>query len=202
MSIPFRAARGDDDRAAAFLRVIRDEAGGYDGALFVMNARGEPLEFVSSRIEAPRTRLWRQEDLQRRAARELAGVLFNAVTSRPAVVFARADEVEADLFVSDIETPVATCRVAAQTMPAGGTADGGAEDAEAVSAAAEDGTEDTDADGLRLLWSSGPPPEGSPERTLAERLRSVGLLTEPFERAEAGLREARGDDVSGRGVGR
>ena len=188
MSIPFRAARGDDDRAAAFLRVIRDEAGGYDGALFVMNARGEPLEFVSSRIEAPRTRLWRQEDLQRRAARELAGVLFNAVTSRPAVVFARADEVEADLFVSDIETPVATCRVAAQTMPAGGTADGGAEDAEA--------------DGPRLLWSSGPPPEGSPEQILAERLRSVGLLTEPFERAEAGLREARGDDMSGRAAGR
>jgi hypothetical protein len=201
VSIPFRAARGDDERAAAFLRVIRDEAGGYDGALFVINARGEPLEFVSSRLEAPRTRLWRPEDLRRRAARELAAALFNAITARPAVVFARADEVEADLFVSDIETPVATCRVAAQAVPAG-AADGGGEDVAAVSAAVEDRTEDTEADGPRLLWSSGPPPEGSPERILAERLRSVGLLTEPFERAEAGLREARGDDVSGRGAGR
>ena len=186
MSIPFRAV-GDDDRAAAFFRVIRDEGGGYDGVLFVMNASGEPLEFVYSRIETPRTRLWRRSDLRRRAARELAAALFSAATSRPAVVFSRADEVDPGFFVTEIETPVATCRVAAQAAPASGAADAHGEDVEA--------------EGPLLLWSSGPPPEGSAEQALVERLRLAGLLTEPFERAEAGLREARGEDGSGRGAG-
>ena len=186
MSIPFRSASDEDSRAAAFLRVIRDEAGAYDGALFVMNAKGEPLEFVYSRIETPRTLLWRRHDLKRRAARELATALFTAATSRPAVIFAKADEVEPGFFVTEIETPVATCRVASQMA--------------SVSTAGDEQGEDMDVEGLHLLWSSGSPQEGSAERALVESLQSAGLLTEPFERAEAGLREARGEDVSGLGT--
>ena len=186
MSIPFRSAGGADTRAAAFLRVIRDEAGGFFGALFVMNAKGEPLEFVYSRIETPRTRLWRRQDLKRRAARELTTALFNAATSRPSVIFAKADEVEPGFFVSEIETPVATCRVASQMA--------------SVSTTADEQGEDIDAARLHLLWSSGSPEEGSVERALVESLQSAGLLTEPFDRAEAGLREARGEDGSGLGA--
>jgi len=186
MSIPFRSAGGDDTHTAAFLRVIRDEAGGYDGALFVMNAKGEPLEFVYSRIETPRTLLWRRQDLRRRAARELTTALFSAATSRPSVIFAKADEVEPGFFVTEIETPVATCRIAGQMA--------------SVSTGADEQGEDMDAEGLHLLWSSGSPQEGSAERALVESLQSAGLLTEPFERVEAGLREARGEDVSGLGA--
>jgi hypothetical protein len=186
MSIPFRSAADDDSRAAAFLRVIRDEAGGYDGVLFVMNAKGEPLEFVYSRIETPRTVLWRRHDLKRRAARELTRALFGAATSRPSVIFAKADEVEPGFFATEMETPVATCRVASQMA--------------SVSTGREERGEDMDAEGLHLLWPSGSPQEGSPERALVESLQSAGLLAEPFERAEAGLREARGEDVSGLGA--
>ena len=186
MSIPFRLAGGDDSHAAAFLRVIHDETGAYDGVLFVMNAKGEPVEFVYSRIETPRSLLWRRHDLRRRATRELATVLFNAATSRPSIIFAKADEVEPGFFVTEIETPVATCRVASQMA--------------SVSTGAGEHGEDMDAEGLHLLWSSGSPQEGSAERALVERLQAAGLLTEPFERAEAGLREARGEDVSGLGA--
>lgn len=184
MSIPFRSASDQDSRAAAFLRVMCDAAGGYDGVLFVMNPRGEPVEFVYSRIEAPHTLLWRSHDLRRRATRELTTALFNAAMSRPSVIFAKADEVEPGFFVSEIKTPVATCRVASQMA--------------AVSTGADEQGEDLDAEGLHLLWSSGSPEDGSAERTLVESLQSAGLLTEPFERAAAGLREARGEDVSGR----
>lgn len=185
MSIPFRSVGGEDTHAAAFLRVIRDPAGGYDGALFVMNSKGEPLEFVYSRIETPRTRLWRRQDLSRRAARELTTALFNAATSHPSVILAKAEEVEPGFFITEIDTPVATCRVASQMA--------------SVSTGADEHGEDLDAEGLHLLWSSGCPQEDSAERALVEALQSAGLLTEPFERAEAGLREARGEDVGGLG---
>jgi len=186
VSIPFRTPGEDDDRAAAFLRVIRDEAGGFDGVLFVMNARGEPLEFVYARLDTPRTLLWRGSDLRRRAATELTAALFRAATSRPCVVFARADEVEPGFFTSEVETPVATCRVAGQMA--------------AVSTGTGEQGEDADAEGLHLLWSSGSPPEGSAERSLVESLRAAGLLLEPFERAEAGLREALGESADGFGA--
>lgn len=186
MSIPFRSSDDSDTRAAGFLRVIRDTGGGYDGVLFVMSAKGEPLEFVYSRIETPRTLLWRRHDITRRAARELTTALFGAATSRPSVIFAKADEVEPGFFITEVETPVATCRISAQMA--------------SVSTAAGEQGEDLDAEGLHLLWSSGSPPEGSAERSLVEDLQSTGLLTEPFERAEAGLREARGEDESGLGA--
>ena len=186
MSIPFRSSDSDDTRAAAFLRIMRSAEGGYDGVLFVMNAKGEPLEFVYSRIETPRTLLWRRRDLQRRAAQELTTALFGAATSRPSVIFAKANEVEPGFFVNEVETPVATCRISDQMA--------------SVSTGGGEQGEDVDAEGLHLLWSSGSPPDGSPERALVESLRSSGLLTEPFDRAEAGLREARGEDVSGLGA--
>lgn len=182
MSIPFRSVGTEDTHAAAFLRVIRDPAGGFDGALFVMNSKGEPLEFVYSRIETPRTLLWRRQDLKRRAARELATALFNSATSHPTLILAKADEVEPGFFVTEIETPIATCRVANRM-------------ASVATGLSEQG-EDLDTAGLHLLWSSGSPPEGSAERALVETLQSADLLTEPFERAEAGLREARGEDMS------
>jgi hypothetical protein len=69
-----------------------------------------------------------------------------------------------------------------------------------VSTGVDERGEDLDEEGLHLLWSSGSPQEGSAERALVESLRAAGLLTEPFERAAAGLREARGESVSGLGA--
>lgn len=187
MSIPFRVTDGEKEPlSAGFLRVIRDPNGGFDGALFVMNAKGEPIEFVFSRVDAPRTVLWRPQDLKRRATHELVAALFNVSTSRPTVVFVKADEVEPGFFTGELETQIPTCRVADQMA--------------AVSTAPSEHGEDVDSAQLHLLWSLGQPEEGSSERTLVERLRRAGLLTEPFERAEAGLREARGEEGSGPGT--
>ena len=99
---------------------------------------------------------------------------------------AKAEEVDPGFFDTEIDTPVPTCRVASQMA--------------SVSTGAGEHGEDMDPEGLHLLWSSGLPQEGSAERALVDSLQSTGLLTEPFERAEAGLREARGEDVSGLGA--
>ncbi len=202
MSIPFRESDSEGSLAAGFIRILRDAGGGFDGALFVMNARGEPLEFVFTRVDTPRTVLWRPQDLKRRAAHELVAALFNVATSRPTVVFAQADEVDAGFFTDELVTQIPTCRVAADTVaagsgpdePAAGSGQGeppaGAEP-HAGAAPGELG-EPPDSAPVRLIWSLGQPAEGSAEHALAERLRAAGLLGEPFARAEAGLREARG----------
>ena len=129
-------------------------AGGYDGALFVMTPHGEPVEFVYTRIETPRTMLWRRRDLARRAAKELTSALFNAVTSRPVVIFAKADEVEPGFFVGRSRTPISTCRVARQMA--------------SVSTGPDEQGEDVDSDGLHLIW-----PTGSPVRTHRSELWSM-----------------------------
>jgi hypothetical protein len=186
VSIPFRSSDAEDSLAAGFIRILRDPDGGFDGALFVMNAKGEPLEFVFSRVNTPRTVLWRPHDLKRRAARELVAALFNAATSRPTVVFAKADEIDPGFFAGEVQTQVPTCRVAHQMA--------------SVATGPSEHGEDLDEAQLHLLWSLGRPDEGSPERILVERLQSAGLLAEPFDRAEAGLREARGEEASSPGA--
>jgi hypothetical protein len=186
VSIPFRKADSEDSLAAGFVRIIRDASGGFDGALFVMNAKGEPLEFVFSRVSTPRTVLWRPQDLKRRAAHELVAALFNVATSRPTVVFAKADEIDPGFFTGEIETQVPTCRVAHEMA--------------SVSVGRDEIGEDFDSAQVHLLWSLGRPEEGSAERTLVERLQAAGLLTEPFDRAEAGLHEARGEEGGSSGA--
>jgi len=114
MTVPFRTVEAEDERTyAGFLRVIRSDDG-FDGALFVVNGKGEPIEFVFSRVTTPRTVLWRPGDLRRRAARELAASLFNVATSRACVLFAKADEIDPGFFSAEIETTIPTCRVAQQ----------------------------------------------------------------------------------------
>ena len=186
MTIPFRPTGAGPAQAAAFLRVIRDEPDGYDGALFVINERGEPLELDVARVETPRTVLWRPRELRRRAALELVTALFSVAMSRPSVVLSRADEIPPGFFAADVEAGVFACRVATQLT--------------SVSADACEHAEDLESEGLHLLWTPECPREGSPERSLISRLRSAGLLTEPFERAEAGLRVAREEGGSGHGA--
>jgi hypothetical protein len=148
----------------------------------VANALGEPIEFVFSAVDAPRTVLWRRADLRRRATSELLQALFKATNSRPAIIFAKADEVGPNVFDSDIETEVPVCRVAQQL--------------DAIAEGAEEQAQDLDIDDLHLLWATGCPSSGSAEATLVGTLAAAGLLTEPFERCAAGLAEARGEPSS------
>ncbi|MCC7107446.1 MAG: hypothetical protein IT307_20100, partial [Chloroflexi bacterium] len=67
---------------AAYLKIMRgSNEFEFLGAIFVVNARGEPLEFAYNRVELPRTFLWRRSDLRRQAERRLAGSLM-AICSR------------------------------------------------------------------------------------------------------------------------
>ncbi|MGH2353120.1 MAG: hypothetical protein ACRDJN_16055, partial [Chloroflexota bacterium] len=78
MPIPFRDAEDIGALgAAAFLKIGPTSVGsGFVGALFLMNARGEPLEFAYNRVETPDTVLWRPADLRRHAERRLVTSLL------------------------------------------------------------------------------------------------------------------------------
>lgn len=179
MPIPFRTPELDDLGPAAYLRIIPfEQGGGYDGAVFVINALGEPIEFCYSRIETPRTVLWGRSALRRRASSELVAALLKVCSASPILLLCRAEETDPELFGEDLRTPVKTGRVAsslaAVTMNAGDVAE-----------------ENVGSDALQVVWTDGPPVDESPERALFVRLVSTGLLTEPFERIEAGLAEVR-----------
>ena len=186
MPIPFRDQEELEDLgAAAFLRIeAQADPAGYRGALFQINARGEPLEFTYNRVETPNTFLWRPADIRRAAARKLAGSLFGLSPRVPRLLLCLATETPPELFAEDISLTVPVGRIAhslAELAPHG-TPDGLAEVLDGP-----DGQEP-----LHLLWQSPPPTEGSPERLLLQRLATYGLLLEPFERASIGMDELYG----------
>ena len=57
MPIPYRDADDlNEVGIAGYLKIEPSSVGsGYLGALFLINARGEPIEFTYNRIEAPRS---------------------------------------------------------------------------------------------------------------------------------------------------
>src|SRR3972149_4049409 len=120
------------------------EGSGYLGALFVVNARGEPLEFTYNRIETPHTFLWRQEDIGRHAARRLTASLLSLCPLTPRVILCLAEEVGSDLFCRDVHLSLPVCRVAA-----------------AITAAPYDAGETLDrveaSDTMKLFWFLGKP---------------------------------------------
>lgn len=163
--------------AAAFLK-IEPVAGGSEflGALFIVNARGEPLEFAYNRIELPETFLWRRADLRRHAERKLTASLLTICSRAPRLLFCLADEVGSELFCQDLRLDVAVGRIG---QPLKATAYSEQEAREILD----------QPEPLHLFWFPAAPPSDSPERMLFDRLSSHGLLLEPFERAATGLME-------------
>ncbi|MHB1345541.1 MAG: hypothetical protein ACYCX3_14480 [Thermoleophilia bacterium] len=180
MPIPFRSSEAAGLGTAAFLRVIPfPEGGGYDGALFVMSANGEPVEFCFSRVDTPRTALWRKKDLARRAAAEITRSLVQVCASSPALLLARADEVGPEVFTAELGLEIPVCRIVSSL---------------ALAAVASDEREETLNDGeLHLFWSSEAASGDEAAHQLVDRLVAADLILEPFERAEAGLREVRNE---------
>jgi hypothetical protein len=179
--IPFRDdADLDDLGVASFLRIERSGRGStYLGALFSVNARGEPIELVYNALETPHPFLWRPADLRRHAERRLTASLLAAAETAPRLLFCLADEVGVELFTQDLRIDVAVGRV---ERPAGGQlrpADADAPDAAPPTPA-------------QVFWHPAPPEAESVERALFDQLASRGLLLEPFDRATDGLREVYG----------
>lgn len=181
MAIPFRTLDTVAPGTVAFLRVIAfPEGGGYDGVLFVMSGDGEPVEFCFSHVQTPRTALWRAGDLVRRASIELTRSLLQVCSASPAVLFVRADEVGPDVFESGLLVDIPVCRVASSL--------------ELAPASPREHEEMPTGTDLHLFWFPHPPVEPGVARVLADRLIATDLLTEPFERAEAGLREVKNEE--------
>lgn len=179
MPIPFRH---DDDLerlgSAAFLH-IAPEGGGYRGALFLIDARGEPLEFAYNRIEVMQRFLWRDEQLRRHACRRLAATLFETCPRVPTLLLCRATEVEPEVFLEDVRLSLPVARIA--------------DEAAVVGQMASEERETLTTGSLQLFWAGAAPAEESPERALLGELAKRGLLTEPFDRAAIGLTEVYGD---------
>ncbi len=178
MPIPFRDA---DDLAelglAGYLTIEPAPIGaGYLGALFLINARGEPVEFTYNRIEVANTFLWRPADLRRHAQRRLTASLLSACPQLPRLLLCRADEVGPELFTQDLSLSLPVGRLS--------------QDLRAVdSSTGEIAEVAADADDSHLFWVPAPPGEASSERRLMDALIARGLLDEPFDRAQAGLHE-------------
>ena len=178
MSIPYRDADDLEELGTvAYLKIkpLPDHAG-YLGALFLINGRGEPIEFTYNRIDTPQTFLWRPEDLRRHAAKKLTASLFSLCPRTPRLLFCLATEVASELFCQDIQVSIPICRLARANEVVSPSE---AETTETVSCPAP----------LHAFWFPGKPAEDSLELRLLHILAARGLLLEPFERAAVGLRE-------------
>ncbi len=177
MPIPFRDAEDVDEfGAAAYLKVQRSPGGTHLAALFLINARGEPLEFAYNRVDVPQNFLWRAADLKRSAERKLATSLLEVCGRIPRILLCQADEVGSELFCEDIQVSIPVGRIGDPLRP---NAYSGRERQETMAGAGQ----------AHIFWFPSQPPEGSIERELLDRLVVRGLLMEPFERAALGLSE-------------
>lgn len=189
MPVAFRDV-ADVDRlgSAAFLRIVAtDDGDAFLGALFLVNGRGEPVEFTFNRLEIVQRFLWRADDLRRHAARRLTASLFEVCPRIPAAILCLAEEVPAELFSEDIGVELPTVRLAEQSAVIGQSA---LESRELV-----EGSQP-----LQMFWNGSVPGDGEVARTLVDYLAERGLLMEPFGRALVGLHEVYGTSKGADGV--
>jgi hypothetical protein len=156
------------------------------GALLIINARGEPLEFAYNRVELMAPALWRDIDREDAALRRLAISLFEAVTLTPALLLCRADVVGPHVFGSrgGLRLAIPVARLAPADRLIGYHADEAAREIETVD-------EQGEVLPVRVYWTPEEPAGGG--AALFDRLVESGLALEPFTRAQAGLREVYGD---------
>src|ERR1700682_1047657 len=162
---------------AAYLRILpQTKDSVIRGALFLVNSRGEPVEFSYNQIEARHSFLWRASDLDRFIKRKLTASLLRVCTRVPSLLLCQAAEVESDLFCDDLTLSIPVCRVAPSVVT--------------VAYSPRESDESLEgAEPLHLFWYPGKPAEASGERLLVNALARRGLLMEPFERIVAGLKE-------------
>lgn len=181
MPIPFREAHGVDELGEAGFFKIDQNAGWptYLGALLLINARGEPIEFTYGRVDVPHDVLWQPSDARRFAARKLAVSLLSMCPKVPRVLLCLAKDVERELFSRDVQLSLPVGLVA----PAVGAGSFNAN---------EDSDEPLPSPAADLFWVADRPADDSSVVRLLHELTSRGLVIEPFRRASRGLREVYG----------
>jgi hypothetical protein len=119
MPIPFRDAEHIESLgAAAFLTLQRQpDAWHVRGAMLLINARGEPLEFVHCRSEASYSMLWRRDDIIRQLTKELTKTLFAGCTTTPRILLCAAGEIQPRLIVDELSVSIPVCFVASADTP-------------------------------------------------------------------------------------
>ncbi len=176
MPVPFRDLRNEDDLGlAGYLRFVTEDDGrGIRGALFLVNARGEPVDFAFSRIDVPASFLWRAGEAKRQAVASLAAVLFQACPRIPSLLLALSDEVHPRVFTEDLLVEVPLCRITeGDNAPYSAT-----ESLETLS------------DTVHLFWAGQVPEGEGSARRLLDALHGRQLTIEPFDRAARGIDEA------------
>lgn len=176
MPIPYRDVRDPiDSGLAGFLRFITgDTPRTIHGALFLVNARGEPVDFTYAAIDVAASFLWRAGEARRNALASLAVALFETCPRTPEVLFGLADEIPAPLFSDDIRVDVPVGLI---------TGDAGL-------AARPDVETNRDVMAVHVFWVGAQPDIGTSASVLFQSLRGRQLLVEPFERAALGVEEA------------
>jgi hypothetical protein len=167
--------------SAAYLKFERspDDACSL-GALLVISARGEPLEFGYNRVRIPHPFLWREDDLRRYVQRRLTASLLSVCSQQPRLLLCLGHEVSPWLFSQDLQVEVRVVRVA-PSVSLQRRVD--IETGEVIEEVGEP---------PHIAWQPAPPDVDSIERRLFEHLTTHGLLLEPFERVVTGLREVYG----------
>jgi hypothetical protein len=173
---------------AAFLHIpppIADSGLRY-GALFIINARGEPQEFGYNRLELQQPLLWRSLDREQAAIRRLARSLFEAATLTPALLLCRAEMVGPHVFSAEdgLHLTIPVVRLAPANALVGYA---GGESRNTIETVDQHG----ECHDVHLFWI--PQQPETPVAALMTRLVERGLTLEPFARAQHGLREIYGD---------
>ncbi|MDO8587081.1 MAG: hypothetical protein Q7T82_08590 [Armatimonadota bacterium] len=161
MPIPFQDQNTVSTGTAGYLKFLTPAAKGvWLGALFIMNDRGEPVEFTHARVSSPKPLLWRPNDLRMRCIESLCASMFDVCPVVPDLLLCLSEEGDLRSLAESISLRVPVGRI---------THDGSGGD-------------------VSTRWSMDFAPHSPPAR-IHKRLCERGLLVEPFERAEAGLRE-------------
>lgn len=161
MPIAYRDPTINQPATAGYLKfVVYSPKDTWLGALFVMNARGEPVEFAHARVRAPKSVMWRAGDLELRCLESLCVSMFEACPVAPDILLCLAREVAPAFFEERIRPDLPVGRIVL----------------------------DESTGVISEQWIVEPCRE-SGQRRLFESISDRGLLLEPFERAEAGLRE-------------
>lgn len=178
------------EAAFLYLEPGPEPEGGLHGAVLLLNALGEPLEFAYNRIKSRHgPSLWRAGEQSAGAARRLVASLLECVEGSPRLLLCRADFIGSGVLgpAGLLQTQIPVARIA---LP--DEAGGSEEENETIL-----DIPIPDARGesclARVFWSPPGLPADHPAAALFARLALCGLLLEPFERARAGLREVYGN---------
>lgn len=112
MGIPFRDHDEIDALGlAGYFKLARD-GDEYSGAMFIINARGEPVYFLCNRVRVISRFMWREEDLTLGASRRLLQSLFSVCPVTPVLMLCQASETSAQLFKDALPSAPLVGRIA------------------------------------------------------------------------------------------